>query len=87
MALRARLTLMSAVIVGVTLVLASLVAYAAVRGQQRGQVDDARAADRQDGPVSRARPRASAAPAATRSSCDPTATRSSSARPAARSSP
>ena len=41
MALRARLTLMSAVIVGVTLVLASLVAYAAVRGQQRGQVDDA----------------------------------------------
>jgi two-component system, OmpR family, sensor histidine kinase MprB len=40
-ALRARLTLMSAVIVGVTLVLASLVAYAAVRGQQRGQVDDA----------------------------------------------
>jgi two-component system sensor histidine kinase MprB len=41
LALRARLTLMSAVIVGVTLVLASLVAYAAVRGQQRGQVDDA----------------------------------------------
>ena len=41
MALRARLTLMSAVIVGATLVLASLVAYAAVRGQQRGQVDDA----------------------------------------------
>jgi two-component system, OmpR family, sensor histidine kinase MprB len=40
-ALRARLTLMSAVIVGVTLVLASLVAYAAVREQQRGQVDDA----------------------------------------------
>ena len=40
-ALRARLTLMSALIVGVTLVLASLVAYAAVRGQQRGQVDDA----------------------------------------------
>ena len=41
MALRARLTLMSALIVGVTLVLASLVAYAAVRSQQRGQVDDA----------------------------------------------
>ena len=41
MALRARLTLMSAVIVGVILVLASLVAYAAVREQQRGQVDDA----------------------------------------------
>jgi two-component system, OmpR family, sensor histidine kinase MprB len=40
-ALRARLTLMSALIVGVTLVLASLVAYAAVRSQQRGQVDDA----------------------------------------------
>ena len=38
MALRARLTLMSALIVGVTLVLASLVAYAAVRSQQRGQV-------------------------------------------------
>ncbi|HEX6742609.1 MAG TPA: HAMP domain-containing sensor histidine kinase [Solirubrobacteraceae bacterium] len=32
---------MSALIVGVTLVLASLVAYAAVRSQQRGQVDDA----------------------------------------------
>ena len=41
MALRARLTLMSAGIVGVILVLASLVAYAAVRDQQRGQVDDA----------------------------------------------
>ena len=41
MALRARLTLMSALIVGVILVLASLVAYAAVREQQRGQVDDA----------------------------------------------
>jgi two-component system sensor histidine kinase MprB len=40
-ALRARLTLMSALIVGVTLVLASFVAYAAVRSQQRGQVDDA----------------------------------------------
>jgi two-component system sensor histidine kinase MprB len=40
-ALRARLTLMSAGIVGVILVLASLVAYAAVRDQQRGQVDDA----------------------------------------------
>jgi two-component system sensor histidine kinase MprB len=40
-ALRARLTLMSALIVGVTLVLASIVAYAAVRGQQLGQVDDA----------------------------------------------
>ncbi len=41
MALRARLTLMSAVVVGVTLVLASVVAYAAVRSQQRGQVEDA----------------------------------------------
>ena len=41
MALRARLTLMSALIVGVILVLASLVAYEAVRSQQRGQVDDA----------------------------------------------
>jgi two-component system, OmpR family, sensor histidine kinase MprB len=40
-ALRGRLTLMSALIVGVILVLASLVAYAAVRGQQIGQVDDA----------------------------------------------
>jgi two-component system sensor histidine kinase MprB len=40
-ALRARLTLLSAGIVGVILVLASLVAYAAVRDQQRGQVDDA----------------------------------------------
>ena len=41
MALRGRLTLMSALIVGVTLVLASVVAYAAVRNQLRGQVDDA----------------------------------------------
>jgi two-component system sensor histidine kinase MprB len=41
MALRGRLTLMSALIVGVTLVLASIVAYAAVRNQLRGQVDDA----------------------------------------------
>jgi two-component system sensor histidine kinase MprB len=41
MALRGRLTLMSALIVGVTLLLASLVAYAAVRNQQLGQVDDA----------------------------------------------
>jgi two-component system, OmpR family, sensor histidine kinase MprB len=40
-ALRARLTLMCAVVVGITLVLASLVAYAAVRSQQRGQVEDA----------------------------------------------
>jgi two-component system sensor histidine kinase MprB len=40
-ALRGRLTLMSALIVGVTLVLASVVAYAAVRNQQVGQVDDA----------------------------------------------
>jgi two-component system, OmpR family, sensor histidine kinase MprB len=40
-ALRGRLTLMSALIVGVVLVLASVVAYAAVRGQLRGQVDDA----------------------------------------------
>jgi two-component system, OmpR family, sensor histidine kinase MprB len=40
-ALRARLTLMSALIVGVILVLAALVAYTAVREQQRGQVDDA----------------------------------------------
>jgi two-component system sensor histidine kinase MprB len=40
-ALRGRLTLMSALIVGVTLVLASVVAYAAVRDQQLGQVDDA----------------------------------------------
>jgi two-component system sensor histidine kinase MprB len=40
-ALRGRLTLMSALIVGVTLVLASFVAYAAVRNQQVGQVDDA----------------------------------------------
>jgi two-component system sensor histidine kinase MprB len=40
-ALRGRLTLMSALIVGVTLVLAALVAYAAVRNQQVGQVDDA----------------------------------------------
>ena len=41
MALRGRLTLMSALIVGVVLVLAAIVAYAAVRGQLRGQVDDA----------------------------------------------
>ena len=41
MPLRGRLTLMSALIVGTTLVLASLVAYAVVRGQLRGQVDDA----------------------------------------------
>jgi two-component system sensor histidine kinase MprB len=41
MALRGRLTLMSALIVGATLLLASLVAYAAVRSQQLGQVDDA----------------------------------------------
>jgi two-component system, OmpR family, sensor histidine kinase MprB len=40
-ALRGRLTLMSAVIVGVVLVLAAVVAYAAVHGQLRGQVDDA----------------------------------------------
>lgn len=40
MALRGRLTLMSALIVGVVLLLASLVAYAAVHGQLRGQVDD-----------------------------------------------
>jgi two-component system sensor histidine kinase MprB len=40
-ALRGRLTLMSAVIVGVVLVLAAVVAYAAVLGQLRGQVDDA----------------------------------------------
>jgi two-component system sensor histidine kinase MprB len=40
-ALRGRLTLMSALIVGATLVLASLVAYAAVRDQQLGQVNDA----------------------------------------------
>jgi two-component system, OmpR family, sensor histidine kinase MprB len=40
-ALRGRLTLMSALIVGVVLVLAAVVAYAAVRGQLRGQVDDA----------------------------------------------
>ena len=41
MALRGRLTLMSAGIVGVVLVLAALVAYAAVRNQLTGQVDDA----------------------------------------------
>jgi two-component system sensor histidine kinase MprB len=41
MALRGRLTLMSAVIVGVVLVLAAVVAYAAVRNQLYGQVDDA----------------------------------------------
>src|SRR5919201_4855243 len=41
MALRGRLTLMSALIVGVVLVLAAIVAYAAVRGELRGQVDDA----------------------------------------------
>jgi two-component system sensor histidine kinase MprB len=41
MALRGRLTLMSALIVGVILVLASVVAYAVVRNQQIGQVDDA----------------------------------------------
>jgi two-component system sensor histidine kinase MprB len=41
MALRGRLTLMSALIVGVILVLASVIAYAVVRGQQIGQVDDA----------------------------------------------
>jgi two-component system sensor histidine kinase MprB len=40
-ALRGRLTLMSALIVGATLVLASLVAYFAVRGELYGQVDDA----------------------------------------------
>jgi two-component system, OmpR family, sensor histidine kinase MprB len=40
-ALRGRLTLMSALIVGMVLVLAAVVAYAAVRGQLRGQVDDA----------------------------------------------
>jgi two-component system, OmpR family, sensor histidine kinase MprB len=40
-ALRGRLTLMSALIVGVVLVLAAVVAYAAVRGQLYGQVDDA----------------------------------------------
>jgi two-component system, OmpR family, sensor histidine kinase MprB len=41
MALRGRLTLMSAVIVGVVLVLAAVIAYAAVRNQLYGQVDDA----------------------------------------------
>jgi two-component system sensor histidine kinase MprB len=41
MALRGRLTFMSALIVGVVLLLASVVAYAAVRDQLRGQVDDA----------------------------------------------
>ena len=41
MALRGRLTLMSAGIVGVVLVLAAIVAYAAVRNQLYGQVDDA----------------------------------------------
>jgi two-component system, OmpR family, sensor histidine kinase MprB len=40
-ALRGRLTVMSALIVGAVLLLASVVAYAAVRGQLRGQVDDA----------------------------------------------
>jgi two-component system sensor histidine kinase MprB len=40
-ALRGRLTVMSALIVGTTLVLASVIAYAAVRNQQLGQVDDA----------------------------------------------
>jgi two-component system sensor histidine kinase MprB len=40
-ALRGRLTLMSALIVGVTLVLAAVIAYSVVRGQIRGQVDDA----------------------------------------------
>jgi len=39
-ALRGRLTLMSALIVGVTLVLASVVAYVAVRGRLLGEVDD-----------------------------------------------
>ena len=101
MALRARLTLLSALIVGVTLVLASLVAYAAVRSQLRGQVDDAlrgnaafyqgraaRAAGRRR-PGARASARrrpASAAPAATCSSCAPTARRSSSAPRAVRRS-
>src|SRR5258706_15689343 len=40
-ALRGRLTLMSALIVGVTLVLAAVIAYSVVRGQIRGQVDAA----------------------------------------------
>jgi hypothetical protein len=40
-ALRGRLTLLSAGIVGVVLVLAAIVAYAAVRNQLYGQVDDA----------------------------------------------
>jgi two-component system sensor histidine kinase MprB len=40
-ALRGRLTLMSALIVGVTLVLAAVIAYSVVRGQILGQVDAA----------------------------------------------
>ncbi len=41
MTLRRRLTLLSAAIVGVTVVLVSIVAYLALRGELRGQVDDA----------------------------------------------
>jgi two-component system, OmpR family, sensor histidine kinase MprB len=40
-ALRGRLTVMSALIVGAILVLGAVVAYVAVRGELRGQVDDA----------------------------------------------
>ncbi|MDQ3677160.1 MAG: HAMP domain-containing histidine kinase [Actinomycetota bacterium] len=41
MALRHRLTLLAAAIVGVTVVLVSIVAYVALRSELRGQVDDA----------------------------------------------
>ncbi|MEJ7825604.1 MAG: HAMP domain-containing sensor histidine kinase [Solirubrobacteraceae bacterium] len=47
MALRHRLTILAAATVGVTVVLISVVAYVALRGELRGQVDDALAAQYQ----------------------------------------
>ena len=40
MSLRRRVTIMSALVVGATLVLASVVCYLVMRGELRGQVDD-----------------------------------------------
>ena len=41
MGLRTRLTLLAAGVVGITVVLASVVCYLAMRGELRAQVDDA----------------------------------------------
>ena len=53
MGLRTRLTLLAAGVVGITVVLASVVCYLAMRGELRAQVDDA--LGRQGGLVLQAR--------------------------------